>query len=45
MADEIGISSRAVEKNLASLKKNGIINRIGPNRGGYWKIMMDQEVQ
>lgn len=38
MSEEIGISSRAVEKQLASLKQRGVLERIGPARGGYWKV-------
>jgi ATP-dependent DNA helicase RecG len=35
----LGISSRAVEKHLAKLKKEGFLKRIGPAKGGYWKIV------
>ncbi|GEP97994.1 ATP-dependent DNA helicase RecG [Chitinophaga cymbidii] len=35
---EVGISSRAVEKQLARLKDLGIIKRVGPDKGGYWEI-------
>lgn len=38
IAKEMGISSRAVEKQLARLKENGIIDRVGPKRGGHWKV-------
>lgn len=38
LAEEIGISAKAVEKHLANLKANGIIERIGPAKGGYWKV-------
>jgi ATP-dependent DNA helicase RecG len=38
MAEIIGITERAVEKQLAKLKEKDIIVRIGPDRGGYWKI-------
>lgn len=39
MAAQLGISATAVEKNLHILKEDGHIIRIGPARGGYWKIM------
>lgn len=35
----IGISDRAVEKQIAKLKANGLIARIGPDKGGYWKVL------
>lgn len=38
MAKAIGITGRAVEKQLAKLKGQEIIDRIGPDKGGYWKI-------
>ena len=40
MAKTIGISERAVEKQLAKLKAKNIIERIGPDKGGYWKIVL-----
>ena len=38
LAKEIGISAKSVEKHLANLKADGIIERIGPAKGGYWKV-------
>ena len=38
LAEKIGISAKAVEKHLANLKINGIIEHIGPAKGGYWKV-------
>lgn len=38
LAREIGITAKAVEKHLARLKADGIIERIGPAKGGYWKV-------
>ena len=38
LAEKIGISAKAVEKHLANLKADGIIERIGPAKGGYWKV-------
>ena len=35
----IGISHRKIQKNMAKLKEYGIIERIGPAKGGYWKII------
>lgn len=39
IAKNIGISSRAVEKQIAKLKKYGILKRIGPDKGGHWEII------
>ncbi len=38
LAEKIGISAKAVEKHLANLKADGIIERIGPAKGGYWRV-------
>ncbi len=37
MAEIIGISSRAVEKQLALLREKGSIKRVGGAKGGYWE--------
>lgn len=38
MAEIIGITERAVEKQLARLKEKDIVERVGPDKGGSWKI-------
>jgi ATP-dependent DNA helicase RecG len=38
IAKMLGISSRAVEKNLSKLKEKGVIKRIGPDKGGHWDV-------
>ena len=38
LAEKIGISAKSVEKHLANLKADGTIERIGPAKGGYWKV-------
>ncbi|MDO9622861.1 MAG: Fic family protein [Pseudomonas sp.] len=37
-AEQLGLSQRAVEKQLAKLKAAGHLERIGPNKGGYWRV-------
>jgi len=39
MAEALGITTRAVEKQIAKLKREGKIKRIGPDKGGYWKAL------
>ena len=39
MADKIGISTTAVDKNIAYLRKKGLIKRIGAARGGHWEVL------
>lgn len=38
LAEKIGISAKAVEKQLAKLKADGIIERKGPAKGGEWVV-------
>ena len=38
LAEEIGITPKAVEKQLANLKAAGLIRREGPDKGGKWTI-------
>ena len=39
LSEIIEITIKGVEKQIANLKKEGIIERIGPDKGGYWKII------
>jgi predicted HTH transcriptional regulator len=36
------ISGTAVDNNIAFLRKNGYIERIGSRRGGYWNVISDE---
>ena len=38
IAELLGISTRAIEKQLDKLKINGILERIGPDKGGHWEV-------
>ena len=38
MADSLGVSRSAIAKAVAKMQKNGIISRVGPDKGGYWQI-------
>ncbi len=39
LAEEIGITAKGVQRQLAALKAKGIIQRIGPAKGGEWKVI------
>ena len=39
IARRIGISPRAVEKQIAKLRQGGKIRRIGPAKGGHWEVL------
>ena len=40
MAEKLGISPKGVEWQISKLKADGSIRRIGPDNGGYWKVIM-----
>lgn len=39
LAEAIGITPKGVEKQLSKLKAKGLIERIGPAKGGWWKVL------
>ncbi|MCM1031195.1 MAG: HTH domain-containing protein [Oscillibacter sp.] len=43
MASNIGISPRAVEKQIAKLRIMGILTREGATKAGYWRIITNSQ--
>ena len=39
MAESIGINRSAVSKHLKKMQADGIIKRVGPDKGGHWEII------
>lgn len=39
LAEELGVSTRQVERSLAILKDRSIIRRVGANKNGYWEVI------
>ena len=39
LAEIVGISKKGVEWQMAKLKKEGRIKRIGPDKGGHWEVI------
>ncbi|MBO4547336.1 MAG: winged helix-turn-helix domain-containing protein, partial [Treponema sp.] len=39
LAKEVSITEKGVEWQLKKLREEGIIQHIGPNKGGHWKII------
>ena len=39
LSDKLNINPSAVQKHLQKLKTQDFLRRIGPDRGGYWKIV------
>ena len=38
LAKKTGLSLKGIEWNIKSLKENGLLQRIGPDKGGYWEV-------
>lgn len=38
LSEALGISTTAVERHISRLKADGIIYRIGPDKGGHWNV-------
>ncbi|WP_225353868.1 winged helix-turn-helix domain-containing protein [Methanolacinia petrolearia] len=39
MARRIGITQKGIEWQIRKLKDSGRLERVGPKKGGYWKII------
>ena len=39
MADIIGIDRRNIARNIKKLQDQGIVRRVGPDKGGFWEII------
>lgn len=42
LAESIGISTTAIDKNIAALKNKNIIERVGGDKGGSWQIILPE---
>ncbi len=38
MAEELGVTARAVKKSIKELNEKGILERVGSARSGYWEV-------
>lgn len=43
LAERIGITPKAVEKHIAKMKIDGVLKRIGPDKGGYWQVVENSD--
>ena len=39
IADRLGMTKRGVDKNIKRLKEQGVIRRVGPDKGGHWEVI------
>ena len=45
LSEKIGISRRSIINNTNKLKSLGILQRIGPDKGGHWKITKNNDTE
>jgi len=38
LSNLVGVTSHSVERNLKKLHESGLVKRIGPAKGGHWKV-------
>ena len=43
LAEKLGVTDRAIRKQIKTLKEAGLIERIGSDRSGYWKINTEEK--
>ena len=39
LAEKSGLTSKGIEWNIDKMKKDGLIKRIGPDKGGHWEVL------
>lgn len=42
ISEEVGIAPRNVQEHLRKLQQQGIIRRVGPNKGGHWEFINEK---
>ena len=40
MAEIIGVDRRNIARNIKKLKEQGAVRRVGPDKGGFWEIIV-----
>ena len=43
MMDSLGLSRAGIEKIVKKLKQERRISRVGPDKGGHWEVLKDQQ--
>ena len=38
MAEVVGLTTDGVQYHIRNLKAHGVIERVGPDKGGYWQV-------
>ena len=40
LAESLSITERAIEKQIRKLREENKLQRVGPAKGGHWKILL-----
>jgi predicted HTH transcriptional regulator len=43
MSTQLNVNHKTIKRDLQKLKSRGILERVGPDKGGYWKIIKKTE--
>jgi predicted HTH transcriptional regulator len=45
IAEATGLSVKSIEKHIRQLKKEGLLERIGPDNGGHWNMKLHDNLK
>ena len=45
MANKVGVTKRAIEKNIKNLRGMGILVHEGSDKAGYWRIVINPQTE
>ena len=40
MAEIIGVDRRNIARNIKKLQEQGVVRRVGPDKGGFWEVIV-----
>ena len=43
IAEQLGMNARGIAKHIRNLQNQGIIKRVGPDKGGHWKVIEEEK--
>lgn len=43
LASYLGVNERTIRRDLQYLQKQGLIRRVGPDKGGHWEVIEQSE--
>jgi predicted HTH transcriptional regulator len=42
LSEQIGITPKNIRNNMEKLKQRGLLERVGPLKGGHWKVLLPE---